>query len=71
MDLENKKKLVVKYNPIAFRTAIQGVEGNYWFYEAHIKGVSFKFRVDTNLRPKETLEKKMNSIELIDWLIEY
>jgi hypothetical protein len=71
MNLDKQRELVLEKNPVAFRTGIQGIEGNFWFYEAHIKGASFKFRVDTDIRPKETLDKKMNSVDLLDYLVEF
>jgi hypothetical protein len=71
MNLEDKKKLVLEKNPTAFRTGTQGVEGNFWFYEAHVTGTSFKFRVDTNLFPKDTFQKKMDSVNLVDYMVEY
>lgn len=52
-DMGNLLELLEKYpTHKGFRTGLQGVEGEFWYYESHFKGFSFKFVV-----PKEFAEE--------------
>jgi hypothetical protein len=56
-----------KENPekLCYRTGLQGVEGEFWYYETHFKGLSFKFVVPEEFAELNNFGKVMelNKIE--------
>lgn len=62
---------LLKSNPdhLAFRTGKQGVEGEFWYYESHFRGFSFKFVVPEYLAKERNFEKTMKVSDLIEFVL--
>lgn len=63
----NQSKVLELGDKVAYRTATQGVNGEYWYYEAHWKGYSAKFIVPENDAKK--LGKVVEVSKLVKYLI--
>lgn len=62
---------LLKSNPdhLAFRTGKQGVEGEFWYYESHFRGFSFKFVVPENVAKEINFEKIMKVSDLLEFVL--